>query len=97
MRTCKEWMASHRTRHARPHTESSYFLKPIIKKEMQCAPGCDVLKFKYDLLAKNLKDMFSVEELSYMAYMQLTSILKQEYARSLEKLNKGERRKGSTK
>ena len=94
MRTCKEWMDSHQTHHARQHTESSYLLKPIIKKEMQYAPGCDALKFRRDLLAKNLKDMFSVEELSYVVYKRLYALLEKEYARAFDKLDKGESRKG---
>ena len=79
MRTCKEWMDQPRTNHARPHTESSYFLKPIIIKEIRTAQNRSVLNRRYSIMSTNLRLMFEHEELSGPAYSRLKIILRGEY------------------
>ena len=86
MRTCKEWMDSPRTSHARPHTEYSYFLKPIIIKEIRNAPNRAVLNRRYMIMDTNLRLMFEHEELSGPAYSRLKIILRGEYETRLEEL-----------
>ena len=88
MRTCKEWMDSPRTNHARPHTESSYFLKPIIIKELRNAPHKDVLNRRYSIMGTSLRLMFEREELSGPSYSRLKIILRGEYETRLEALQK---------
>ena len=78
MRTCKEWAGSPRTNH-RTYTESSYFLLPIIKKEMRNAPNRKVLNRRYSIMSTNLRLMFEHEELSGPAYSRLKIILRGEY------------------
>ena len=75
-------------------TFNTTILKDSIINEMRRAPNCDALKFRRDLLARNLKDMFSIEELSYTVYQRLYALLQQEYTRALDKMNKA---KGGTK
>ena len=87
MRTCKEWMDQPRTNH-RPHTESSYFLQPIIIKEIRSAPNKDVLNRRYSIMDTNLILMFEHEELSGPAYSRLKIILRGEYETRLEALRK---------
>ena len=88
MRTCKEWMDQPRTNHARPHTESSYFLKPIIIKELRNAQNRSVLNRRYSIMSTNLRLMFEHEELSGPAYSRLKIILRGEYEARLEALQK---------
>ena len=88
MRTCKEWMDPHRTNHARSHTESSYFLKPIIIKEIRNAPNKDVLNRRYSIMDTNLRLMFAHEELNGPACSRLKIILRGEYETRLEALQK---------
>ena len=88
MRTCKVWIDSHRTSHARNYTESSYFLKPIIIKEIRNAPNKDVLNRRYSIMDTNLRLMFEREELSGPAYSRLKIILRGEYETRLESLRK---------
>ena len=87
MRTCKEWMDSH-PNHARSHTESSYFLKPIIIKEIRNAPNKVVLNRRYSIMYTNLRLMFEHEELSGPAYSRLKIILRGEYETRFEALRK---------
>ena len=87
MRTCKEWMGSPRTSH-RAYTESSYFLHPIIKKEIRNAPNKVVLNRRYTIMDANLRLMFEHEELSGPAYSRLKIILRGEYETRLESLQK---------
>ena len=88
MRTCKEWMDSPRTNHARQHTESSYFLQPIIRKEIRNAPNKVVLNRRYTIMDTNPRLMFEHEELSGPAYSRLKIILRGEYENRLEALQK---------
>ena len=87
MRTCKEWMNQPRTNH-RPNTESSYFLRPIIIKEIRNAPNKVVLNRRYSIMDTNLRLMFEHEELSGPAYSRLKIILRGEYETRLEALQK---------
>ena len=87
MRTCKEWMGSPRTTH-RQYTESSYFLKPIIIKEIRNATNKVVLNRRYSIMDTNLRLMFEHEELSGPAYSRLKIILRGEYETRLESLRK---------
>ena len=87
MRTCKEWMDSSPS-HARNYTESSYFLKPIIIKEIRRAPNKAVLNRRYTIMDANLRLMFDHEELSGPAYSRLKIILRGEYENRLESLRK---------
>ena len=87
MRTCKEWMNSPRTTH-RQYTESSYFLKPIIIKELRNAQNRSVLNRRYSIMRTNLRLMFEHEELSGPAYSRLKIILRGEYEARLEALQK---------
>ena len=66
-------------------TFNTTILKDSIVHEMRCATCRDALKAKHDLLAVNLKDMFSIEELSYVVYSRLITLLEQEYTRALDK------------
>ena len=88
MRTCKEWMDQPRTNHARPHTESSYFLHPIIRKELRNATNKVVLNRRYSIMGTNLRLMFEHEELSGPAYSRLKIILRGEDETRLEALQK---------
>ena len=87
MRTCKEWMNSPRTNH-RTYTESSYFLHPIIKKEMRTAQNRTVLNRRYTIMSTNLRLMFEREELSGPAYSRLKIILRGEYENRWNELRK---------
>ena len=87
MRTCKEWMDSPRTSH-RTYTESTYFLHPIIIKEIRTAPNTVVLNRRYSIMDTNLRLMFEHEELSGPAYSRLKIILRGEYETRLESLQK---------
>ena len=87
MRTCKEWMDSPRTNH-RTYTESSYFLNPIIMKEIRTAPNEVVLNRRYMIMDTNLRLMFEREELSGPSYSRLKIILRGEYENRLEALRK---------
>ena len=78
MRTCKEWMDSPRTSH-RTCTESSYFLHPIIIKEIRNAPTRAVLNRRYTIMSTNLRLMFEHEELSVPSYSRLKILLRGEY------------------
>ena len=69
-------------------TFNATILKDSIVSEMRRATGRDALKTKHDLLAANLKDMFSIEELSYVVYSRLITLLEQEYTRALDKMDK---------
>lgn len=80
-------MASHGARFQRG-TFNATILKDAIVNEMRRATGRDALKSKHDLLAANLKDMFSIEELSYIVYQRLYALLEREYTRALNKMNK---------
>ena len=75
-------------------TFNATILKDSIISEMRRATSRDALKTKRDLLAANLKDMFSIEELSYVVYSRLITLLEQEYARALDKMDET---KGGTK
>lgn len=66
-------------------TFNTTILKDSITNEMRRATGRDALKAKHDLLAANLKDMFSIEELSYVVYQRLYALLEQEYTLALDK------------
>ena len=88
MRTCKEWMDSHRTSHARNYTESSYFLKPIIIKEIRNAPNRAVLNRRYTIMSTNLRLLFEHEELSAPSYSRLKNILRGEYENRWNALRK---------
>ena len=88
MRTCKEWMGSHRTNHARPHTESRYFLQPIIIKEMRNAQNRAVLNRRYTIMSTNLRLMFEHEELSGPSYSRLKILLRGEYENRWNALRK---------
>ena len=87
MRTCKEWMDPHRTNHC-TYTESSYFLKPIIMKEIRNAPNRAVLNRRYTIMSTNLRLMFEHEELSGPAYSRLKIILRGEYENRWNELRK---------
>ena len=87
MRTCKEWMDQPRTNH-RPHTDSSYFLKPIIIREMRNAPNRSVLNRRYTIMDTNLRLMFEREELSGSSYSRLKIILRGEYENRWNALRK---------
>ena len=88
MRTCKEWMDQPRTNHTRLYTESRYFLKPIIIKEIRNAPNEDVLNRRYSIMDSNLRLMFGREGLSGPSYSYLKFILRGEYETRLEVLQK---------
>ena len=88
MRTCKVWIDSPRTSHARNYTESIYFLKPIIIKEIRNAQNKDVLNRRYSIMDSNLRLMFEREELSGPSYSRLKIILRGEYETRLEALQK---------
>ena len=91
MRTCKDWLGLPRNYNGDgtyPCTASSQILRSVIEKEMRRAPGRDALNAKHNLLAANLKDMFSVGELSYATYSRLDALLAQEYTRALDKIDK---------
>ena len=88
MRTCKEWIDSHRTSHARNYTESSYFLKPIIIKEIRNAPNKAVLNRRYTIMDANLRLMFEHEELSGPSYSRLKILLRGEYENRWNALRK---------
>ena len=88
MRTCKEWVDSHRTSHARNYTESSYFLHPIIKKEIRNAPNKVVLNRRYTIMDTNLRLMFEHEELSGPSYSRLKILLRGEYENRWNELRK---------
>ena len=87
MRTCKEWMDSPRTNH-RAHTESSYFLHPIIIKEIRTAPNRSVLNRRYTIMSTNLRLMFEREELSGPSYSRLKILLRGEYENRWNALRK---------
>ena len=87
MRTCKEWMGSPRTSH-RTYTESSYFLNPIIIKEIRSAPNRVVLNRRYTIMSTNLRLMLEHEELSGPAYSRLKIILRGEYENRWNELRK---------
>ena len=87
MRTCKEWMDSPRTNH-RTYTVSSYFLHPIIIKEIRNAPNRAVLNRRYTIMSTSLRLMFERDELSGPAYSRLKIILRGEYETRLEALQK---------
>ena len=88
MRTCKEWTEQPRTNHARPHTESSYFLHPIIIKEMRNAQNRAVLNRRYSIMSTNLRLMFEHEELSGPSYSRLKILLRGEYENRWNALRK---------
>ena len=87
MRTCKLWMDSPRTN---PHTytESSYFLKPIIIKEIRNAQNRSVLNRRYSIMSTSLRLMFEREELSGPTYSRLKIILRAEYENRWNELRK---------
>ena len=87
MRTCKEWMDQPRTNH-RTYTESSYFLKPIIIKEIRNAQNKVVLNRRYTIMSTSLRLMFEREELSGPAYSRLKIILRGEYENRWNELRK---------
>ena len=87
MRTCKEWMDSPRTSH-HEYTESSYFLHPIIIKEIRTAPNRAVLNRRYTIMSTNLRLMFEREELSGPSYSRLKIILRGEYENRWNELRK---------
>ena len=87
MRTCKEWMDSHRTSH-RTYTESSYFLHPIIIKEIRNAPNRTALNRRYTIMSTNLRLMFEREELSGLSYSRLKILLRGEYENRWNTLRK---------
>ena len=87
MRTCKEWMGSPRTNH-RAYTESSYFLHPIIIKEIRNAPNRSVLNRRYTIMSTNLRLMFEHDELSGPAYSRLKILLRGEYENRWNALRK---------
>ena len=87
MRTCKEWMDSPRTNH-RTYTESSYFLRPIIIKEIRNAPNRSVLNRRYTTMSTNLRLMFEREELSGQSYSRLKTLLRGEYENRWNALRK---------
>ena len=88
MRTCEVWIDSHRTSHPRNYTESSYFLHPIIIKEIRSALNKAVLNRRYTIMDASLRLMFEHEELSGPAYSRLKIILRGEYENRLESLRK---------
>ena len=88
MRNCKEWMNQPRTNHARSHTESSYFLHPIIIKEIRNAPNRSVLNRRYTIMSTNLRLMFEHEELSGPSYSRLKILLRGEYENRWNALRK---------
>lgn len=73
-------------------TFSQTILKNSITREMRSAPGRHELKFRFDLLSRNLRDMLSIEEVSYVVYQRLYAVLLQEYARAFDKMNKREKK-----
>lgn len=75
-------------------TFNTIILKDSIIGEMRRATSRDALNAKHDLLSKNLRDMFSIEELSYAVYSYLDTLLEQEYMRALGKMDKLERKTG---
>ena len=79
MRTCKEWMGSPRTNHARTRTVDSQVLQEIIKKEMRNAQNRSVLNRRYTIMSTNLRLMFEHEELSGPSYSRLKILLRGEY------------------
>ena len=87
MRTCKEWMEQPRTNH-RTYTESSYFLCPIIMKEIRNAPNRSVLNRRYTIMSTNLRLMFEHEELSGPSYSRLKILLRGEYENRWNALRK---------
>ena len=87
MRTCKGWMGSPRTTY-RTYTESSYFLHPIIIKEMRNAPNRAVLNRRYTIMSTSLRLMFEREELSGATYSRLKIILRGEYENRWNELRK---------
>lgn len=102
MRTCKGWLGLPRNYNGDgtyPCTASSQILRRAIEKEMRRASERDALNAKRDLMSTNLKDMFSVGELSYITYSRLDALLEQEYTRALDRITKYEEknRKGATK
>lgn len=102
MRTCKDWLGLPRNYNGDgtyPCTASSQILRSVIEKEMRRASERDALNAKRDLMSTNLKDMFSVGELSYITYSRLDALLEQEYTRALDRITKHEEknRKGATK
>lgn len=88
MRNCKVWIDSHRTSHVRNYTESSYFLQPIIIKEMRNAQNMAVLNRRYTIMSTNLRLMFEHEELSGPSYSRLKIILRGEYENRWNALRK---------
>lgn len=80
-------------------TFNQTILKDSITREMRSAPDLHALKFRFDLLSRNLRDMFTIEEISYVVYQRLHAVLLQEYARALDKMNEREEksRKGAKK
>ena len=87
MRTCKLWMDSPRT-NLHTYTEASYFLKPIIIKEIRNAQNRSVLNRRYSIMSTSLRLMFEREELSGPSYSRLKIILRGEYETRLESLQK---------
>ena len=87
MRTCKEWMDQLRPNH-RTYTESSYFLRPIIKKEIRTAPNRVVLNRRYTIMSTNLRLMFEHEELSGPSHSRLKILLRGEYENRWNELRK---------
>ena len=87
MRTCKERLDSPRTNH-RTYTESSYFLHPIIMKEIRTAPSRVVLNRRYTIMSTNLRLMFGREELSGPSYSRLKILLRGEYENRWNALRK---------
>lgn len=90
MRDCKLWLRLPHDNRNRHGSVSSQVLQEIIKKEMRNAPCLHTLKFRFDLLSRNLKDMFSIEEVSYVVYKRLYAVLLHEYERAFDKLNERE-------
>ena len=74
----------------RCETFNQTILKDSITREMRSAPGLHALKVRFDLLSRNLRDMFSIEEVSYTVYKRLYAVLLLEYARAFDKINKRE-------
>lgn len=69
-------------------------LKDVIIREMRHAAGREALSAKHDLLAVNLRDMFAIEELSYVVYSRLVALLELEYRRALGKIDRGKKTTG---
>ena len=74
--------------HERPHTESSYVLRPIIIKEMRNAQNRAVLNRRYTIMSTNLRLMFEHEELSGPSYSRLKILLRGEYENRWNALRK---------